>query len=171
MVLKVLGKLAGHVAIGLAAKVITLGLIAYVGHVGFQRVADGKPLLPSFSSSEEPTPAEPAADSAHEPEDADAKTPAEPSFPWVTRTLAWLGVAALLPIATFALLRALARKRSNGANAAALMGYTGVDLILAAVLLGGALAGWPLAMLLLMTALLGLFYNMHVMTWAVKLEE
>ena len=63
---------------------------------------------------------------------------------------------------------------SSGYAAAWIAGQGQADRavkVLAGVLLGSALVGWPLAVILLLTTLLGLFYNMHVMTWAVRLEE
>ena len=164
MVLKLAGRLAGNIAISLAAKLVTLGIIAYVGHVGYERVVEGKPLLPSFLSAK-PAPDEQA------PTPAEAEKDKGPGFPWVTRTLAWLAAGLLLPMAAFALIRAIVRKESNAANAAALIAFTAADLILAAVLLGPALAGGPLAIVLGAVVLGGLIYNMRIMTLAVRMEE
>jgi hypothetical protein len=161
MVLKLAGKLVGHIAISLAAKVVTLGIIAYVGHVGYERVVEGKPLLPSFSSSD------PAPEDEAEPAEEDKG----PGFPWFSRTLAWLAAGALLPWAAFALIRAVVRKESNPANAVALIALTLADLILAVVLLGPALAGWPLTIVLAAVILVALVYNMQIMTLAVRMEQ
>ena len=89
----------------------------------------------------------------------------------VRNALGWALVVLLLPVFTIGFIRAMARRNSNMANAFVLAIYTVVGVIAAWLLLGQALGGPWLALLLVGAGALALAYNIRITTLAVKLEE
>ena len=86
------------------------------------------------------------------------------------RLLAWAVIVLLLPVFTISFIRAMVRRESNRVNAGVLVVYTVVDIILAYLMVGAALAGWASVILFLIAAAAALGYNGYIMTFAVRLE-
>jgi len=91
--------------------------------------------------------------------------------PWVTRGLAWLVVAMLLPVFTIGFIRGMVRKESNRVNGFTLVIYTVADAILAFLLVGAALTSWLPVVVFVAAVGAALVYNVKVMGWAVRLEQ
>ena len=84
------------------------------------------------------------------------------------RLLAWIIITLLLPVFTINMVRGTVRRQSNSANFFALSIYTVVDILLMSLLMLGQL---PLGLTIAAVGLSGvgaLFYNISVMTWAVR---
>ncbi len=92
-------------------------------------------------------------------------------FPWLQRLLGWLLVVLLLPVFTIGFIRTMVRKASNATNAFVLGIYTLADALLAWLLIGAALTSWLLAAGLLLAVIVAFFYNIQIMTVALRLEE
>lgn len=86
------------------------------------------------------------------------------------RLLAWVVVVLLLPVFTIAFIRAMVRRRSNGANVFTLGVYTTVDAALAYLLLGVALSWWLPTALFAAAIAAAVAYNASVMGFAHRLE-
>jgi hypothetical protein len=89
----------------------------------------------------------------------------------VQRFLGWLVLVLLLPVFTISFIRAMVRKESNRANAFTLAIYTGVDALLAFLLLGASFASWLAVLLFLVVVGVAFAYNVFIMSFALKLEQ
>jgi FtsH-binding integral membrane protein len=86
------------------------------------------------------------------------------------RWVVWAIVALLLPIFTVGFLREVVRKESNRRNFFALTVYTTVDLLLLWLLMESTSRGWRVGSVLV-GGMAVFFYNVSVMTWALKMEN
>lgn len=91
-------------------------------------------------------------------------------FGLAQRFLGWALVVLLLPVFSIGFIRAMVRKESNQANAAALAVYTVVDALLAFLMVGATLTTWSSALGFLVLAGLAFGYNVFIMTFALKME-
>ena len=89
----------------------------------------------------------------------------------MTRVLICMAVVVVVPVVLFALLRRLARMRSNWANALMLSAFVLLDLLCGLIAVRWAIAGWLSALVVVAMTVGGLFYSVWMMTFAVKLEE
>lgn len=89
----------------------------------------------------------------------------------VTNTLIWLMAMLLLPIATIGFIRTAVRRNSNKSNAFVLAVYTAVSVIAAYVIIGATLSGIWVIGLLSIAGLVALFYNIKIVSFAIRLEE
>ena len=88
----------------------------------------------------------------------------------IGRVLVCLAVVLLAPVVVFAPLRALVAKRSNMINAMLLASFVLVDLLCGFIAVRWIIAGWLSAAVLLAMTVGGLFYNVWMMSFALKLE-
>ena len=86
------------------------------------------------------------------------------------RFLAWSLIVLLLPVFTIGFIRGMVRRESNAANAVTLAIYTGVDAILAYLLLVRGLSAWGPVLAWLGAVGAASLYNLYVMSFAVRLE-
>ncbi|MDO5675808.1 MAG: hypothetical protein Q4G66_12990 [bacterium] len=94
------------------------------------------------------------------------------STSFFTRLLAWALLVLLLPIFTIQFLRLMLRKGSNSVNATMLALYTGIDAILAVLLLTGApFTSVALSLVFLATITAAFLYNVRIMTFALKMDS
>ncbi len=91
--------------------------------------------------------------------------------PGSRRFLAWAVLVLLLPVFAMSFLRATVRRESNRANLGALLLFTGIDGLLALLLIGlGSLTpGGALAAFACLAA--AAFYNLWIMSFALRLES
>lgn len=87
------------------------------------------------------------------------------------RVLICLAVVVGVPVVLFALLRRLARMRSNLANALMLSAFVLLDLLCGLIAVKWTIAGWLSALVVVAMTVGGMFYSVWMMTFAVKLEE
>lgn len=84
----------------------------------------------------------------------------------VGRVLAWFGIVLVLPWATYFATTAIARRDSNGAGAALVAGYTLLDAIVLAWLLGMAVPQTAATGVMVVLGLLvALAYNLLACDW------
>ncbi len=92
-------------------------------------------------------------------------------IPWYLRILGWVLIALLLPVFTISFIRTMVAKRSNRRNLFVLAVYTGIDAIVAYLMIGASFASaWPI-ILFALAVILGTFYNLTIMAFALKLED
>ena len=96
-------------------------------------------------------------------------SPAERSAMWhgVGRAVVWAGIVLVLPWASFFLTTAVARRESNAAGVALVVGYTLLDLSVL-LLLVGVPAGAFLICATVLGGLVGLTYNLLVCDWVAE---
>lgn len=87
------------------------------------------------------------------------------------RFFGWVLAALLLPVFTISFIRAMVRKETNHANAFTLAIYTGVDAVLAYLLLAGGLNTWWSWTCFLALVGAALAYNLFLMNLALKMEQ
>ena len=87
----------------------------------------------------------------------------------VRRCIIWAIVALLLPIFTVGFLREVVQKESNRRNLFALIIYTAVDVLLLWLLLESNSLTWQLGWIVV-GGIAVFFYNVSIMTWALKME-
>lgn len=92
-------------------------------------------------------------------------------FPWFQRLFGWLIAVLLLPVFTIAFIRTMVRKGSNKSNAFVLSVYTLADALLAWLLVGTALDSWFPVAVFIAAVVAAFFYNIRIMTLALRLEE
>jgi len=142
---------------------------AYAGHavldldLHFLDVSTGQELLPNPNYAATP-PANGSPAVTHE------RAEIQP-FSWATSLIASAVFLLLLPIFTVGYLRSVVRKESNRANAATLVIYTVVDALVAYLLLSGGLTNWIATMVFLLVTAAAFFYNVYVMSFALRLES
>lgn len=90
---------------------------------------------------------------------------------WQIRVLGYLIVTLLIPVGTFAFIRAMVKRRSNGTNAFMLGIYTVIDMVFAFFMIGGAFVSTAAVAIFIAASLFALIYNVMMMSFAVKLEE
>ena len=88
----------------------------------------------------------------------------------IGRVLVCLAVVLLAPVVVFAPLRTLVARRSNMINAMLLASFVLVDLLSGFIAVRWTIAGWLSAAVLLTMTVGGLFYNVWMMSFALKLE-
>jgi hypothetical protein len=93
------------------------------------------------------------------------------SFPWFKRLLGWMIIVLLLPVFTIGFIRTMVRKESNRANAFVLSVYTIIDALIAWLMVGAALNSWFRVAVFIFAVGVAFFYNVRVMTFAMRLEE
>ena len=89
---------------------------------------------------------------------------------WARVVLAFL-VAFVAPLLGFAVIKAMVKKRSNSVNAALLAILTLFDVLMGFFSIFWSVQGWKSASIVLAFAIGGLFYNVWLMTFALKLER
>ena len=89
----------------------------------------------------------------------------------MARVLVCLAVVVLAPVVSFALLRRLARLRSNLVNALTLAAFVLLDLLCGLIAVRWTIAGWLSAAVVAALTAGGLFYSVWMMTFALKLEN
>ena len=90
---------------------------------------------------------------------------------WQIRVLGYLIVTLLIPVGTFAFIRAMVKRRSNGTNAFMLGIYTVIDMVFAFFMIGGAFVSTAVIVIFIAASFFALIYNVMMMSFAVKLEE
>lgn len=92
------------------------------------------------------------------------------SVPWHIRFLVFVMTVLLLPVLTIVFIRCMVAKRSNGCNAFVLGIYTTADMILAFFMSGGV-SSTVSVVVFLSASILAFFYNLAIMSFALKLES
>lgn len=92
------------------------------------------------------------------------------AIPWYIRFLGFVLLVLLLPIVTISFIRTMVAKRSNKVNVFVLSVYTVIDIILAFLMVGGALTSFAVVLMFLIASLLAFFYNVSLMSFALRLE-
>ncbi len=100
---------------------------------------------------------------------ATAYVTAEPLSPG--RILLCMAGVLLLPVLFFAPVRTLVARRSNAVNALLLGGFTLADLLLGFVSVRGRIGGWMSALVVAVFTLGGFFYDVGMMSFALRLEK
>ena len=91
--------------------------------------------------------------------------------PWYIRFLGFVLLVLLLPVVTISFLRCMVAKKSNGINAFVLGLYTVIGAICAFFMIGGEFNSiWDTLLFLGATAI-SFFYNVAMMSFALKLES
>jgi len=86
------------------------------------------------------------------------------------RIVAALAAVLIVPIAMFVFARTVVAKRSNAANAALLLSFVAFDVMCAAWAVRWSVESWTTALAAVAITAAGLFYNVWIMTFALKLE-
>ena len=92
-------------------------------------------------------------------------------FDWAKALTASAVFILLLPIFTVQYLRSVVRKESNRANAATLLIYAAIDGLVAYLLLSAGLTNWIATMVFLIVIAAAFFYNVYIMSFALRLES
>ncbi len=82
---------------------------------------------------------------------------------FLLRLLIWAGLVLALPLGALPTIRATVRRASNGLNGALLCVLTGVDALLAYLLLGAGFGSWLAALSFILFACAAVAYNLEVM--------
>ncbi len=90
--------------------------------------------------------------------------------PPMKRAIGWILFVLLLPWAAMPLVKAVIKKESNAANAALLLSFASLAVVLAYVALAGDLSGWAGGFFLLAVAF-GFFYNAGVLNYVAGLKS
>jgi len=86
-------------------------------------------------------------------------------------TAAYIALVLLIPVLSIAFIRAIVKRKSNAWNAMLLSIYTGIDAMLAWVFFGLVLGSFISIVLFILSIVAAFFYNVRIMTFALKLEE
>lgn len=80
-------------------------------------------------------------------------------------------IAFLVPVLLFAPIRNLVARKSNGINAVLLIGLTVFDIVMGHFAVFWQVVGWKSSLIVLVFTVVGLFYNIWMMTFALKIGE
>lgn len=92
-------------------------------------------------------------------------------LPWYIRFLGFILLVMLLPIVTISFIRTMVAKGSNKINAFLLSIYTTIDAIFAFFMVGGSFLNFGPVIFFLLALAIAFFYNVQIMSFALRLEK